>query len=147
MAAEQYKTAGSMDASESVLRQLRWIKWLTALLALSFATIAATFIWIAVEATSAFTSAKQGESFADRAADLLDEGKAVEVLSLTAAREKKYPKEPDVYWYRGKAYYQLGRYPEALEAMRQVHDMAPTWRKEHTGPYIQAIGEKLAAKP
>ena len=136
-----------MDASEPVIRELRWIKRLTGLLALSFASIAAAFIWMSIEMTSVFDGASAcNDCFSNRASRLLDEGKAAEVLTLAEQREKKYPMEPDVHWYRGKAYYQQARYPEALDAIRKVHDMAPTWRDEHTGPYIKAIEEKLAAK-
>jgi len=135
-----------MDASEQVLKQLRWIKWLTAVLALSFAAIAASLVWMTHEMTSSFARTDDSSLFSDQASALLNEGKENEVLTLAKERESKFPKDPNVYWYRGKAYYQLGQFKEALEAIRRVHEIAPTWRQEHTGPYIKAIEEKLATK-
>lgn len=135
-----------MDTSEQILKQLRWIKWLTALLALSFATIAGTFVWVTHEMSSKFERASESSKFADRASTLLDEGKEAEVLALAKERETKFPKDPYVYWYRGKAYYQLGQFAEALNAIRQTQELAPSWRNEYTGPLIKAIEEKLATK-
>ena len=135
-----------MDTTEKILRQLRWIKWLTALLALSFAAIVGSLVWMTQEMSSSFERAGDSSSFSDRASALLDQGKETEVLALATEREGKFPKDPNVYWYRGKAYYQLGQFTEALNAIRHVHELAPTWRQEHTGPYIKAIEEKLAIK-
>ena len=135
-----------MDTSEEILRQLRWIKWLNALIALSFAAIAGTFIWATHEMSSSFARADESSVFSDRASKLLDEGKETELLALCEEREKKSPKDPNVHWYRGKAYFQLGQFAEALKAIQRVHDLAPTWRQDHTIPYIKAIEEKLAEK-
>ena len=135
-----------MDTSEEILKQLRWIKWLMALLALSFAAIAATLGWVSYEMSSTFESASQSSNFADRASSLLEQGKEAEVLALAKERESKFPKDAYVHWYRGKAYYQLGQFPEALNAIRQSQELAPAWRPEYTGPLIKAIEEKLAAK-
>lgn len=135
-----------MDTSEQILRQLRWIKWLTALLALSFAAIAVTFVWITHEMSSTFERASESSAFADRASALLEKGKETEVLALVKERESKFPKDPYVYWYRGKAHYQLGQFTEALDAIRQVQELAPSWRDEYTAPLIKAIEEKRATK-
>ena len=135
-----------MDASEQILKQLRWIKWLTAVLALSFAVIAGTFLWISREMSSTYEDVRASSNFADRASALLEEGKETEVLALVKERESKFPKDAYVHWYRGKAYYQLGQFTEALSAIRQTHELAPSWRSEYTGPLLKAIEEKLAAK-
>jgi Flp pilus assembly protein TadD len=135
-----------MDTSEQILKQLRWIKWLTALLALSFAAIAGTFVWMTHEMSSTFERASESSDFADRASTMLDEGKETEVLALVRERESKFPKDPYVHWYRGKAYYQLGQFTEALNAIRRSQELAPSWRDEYTGPLIKAIEEKLATK-
>jgi Flp pilus assembly protein TadD len=76
----------------------------------------------------------------------LQEGKETEVLILVQEREKTFPKDLHVHWYRGKAYYQLGQFKEALEAMQRLHELAPTWREEYTEPYLKAIKEKMATK-
>lgn len=136
----------AMDTSEQILKQLQWIKWLTALLALSFAGIAGSLVWMTTEVSSSLERSEDSSRFSDQASALLDEGKAAQVLALAKERESKFPKDPNVHWYRGKAYYQLGQFKEALEAIRRVHEMAPTWRHEHTGPYIKAIEEKLGSK-
>jgi Flp pilus assembly protein TadD len=135
-----------MDTSEQILRQLRWIKWLNALIALSFAAIAGSVVWMTHEMSSVFARTDGSSTFSDRASSLLAEGKETELLALCEEEEKKSPKDPNVHWYRGKAYYQLGRLPEALKAIQHVHDLAPTWRQDHTTPYIKAIEEKIASK-
>lgn len=135
-----------MDTSEQILRQLRWIKWFTALLALAFAAIAGTFIWVTQEVSSSLDQTSDSSTFRDQASALLEEGKETELLTLVKEREIKFPKDPNVYWYRGKAYYQLGRFEEALTAIRQAHQLAPTWREEHTEPYLKAIEEKLTTR-
>ena len=135
-----------MDPSEAILRQLRWIKWLTALLALSLAAIAATFVWLSWEMNSSFERAGSASRFAERATALLEAGKENEALALCDEHEKKFPNDPYVDWHRGKAYYQLGRLPEALKSMRRAHDHAPHWQAEWTGPYIKAIEDKLRSR-
>ena len=135
-----------MDTSEQILRQLRWIKWLNTLIALSFVAIAGTIVWATHEMSSSFARADDASVFSDRASKLLDDGKETELLALCEEREKKSPKDPNVHWYRGKAYYQLGQFAEALKAIQRVHELAPTWRQDHTTPYIKAIEEKLAQK-
>jgi cytochrome c-type biogenesis protein CcmH/NrfG len=136
----------TMDMSEQILRQLRWIKWFTAVLAFSFAAIASTFVWMGYEVSSSIERTGLSESFSDRATSLLEEGKESEVLALVQERGRTFPKDVHVHWYRGKAYYQLGQFTEALDAMQRVYELAPTWREEHTEPFLKAINEKLAAK-
>jgi hypothetical protein len=133
-----------MDASDQIVTQLRWIKWLTALLALSFATIAVLLAWTTHEMSSVLPV--ESSSFSDRASKLLDEGKELEVLKLSDGLEKKAPKDPNVFWYRGRAQYQLGQFREALFAMQRVEELAPNWRQEYTAPYRKAIEEKLGEK-
>ena len=135
-----------MDASEQILRELRWIKWLNVLICLSFAAIGGTFVWATHEMSSSFARADDASSFSDRASKLLEEGKETELLAACEEREKKSPKDPNVHWYRGKAYYQLGQFTESLKAIQRVHELAPNWRQDHTTPYIKAIEEKLAQK-
>lgn len=133
-----------MDASEQIIRQLRWIKWLTALIALSFAAIAVVITWTTFEMSSVMSL--DYPSFADKASKLLDEGKEAEVLKLAAEVESKAPKDPNVFWYRGRAHYQLGQFREALKDMERVEELAPNWRAEYTAPYLNAIREKVGDK-
>ena len=135
-----------MDTSEKLLTQLRWIKWLFALLTLSFAAIAGSIYWGTLQLSSKIAQSSESDEFTDRASSLLKEGKETEVLKLCDEREKKMPKDVYVHWYRGKAYFQLGKFAEALPAIQLAQDLAPTWRAETTGPYIEAINEKLAKK-
>ena len=134
-----------METSEQVLRQLKWIKWLTALIAFCFVVIAGSFVWLAREASIAFQEDESSStSFINRGLTLLNEGNEKEVLKLSEEREKKFPKDPYVYWYRGKAHYQLGHFDEALKAMRHVDEQEPSWRESATAPYIKAVEEELA---
>lgn len=141
-----FPNAQNMDTSEKIVTQLRWIKWLIALLTLSFAAIAGSIYWATLELSSKIAQTSQSDEFTDRVSSLLKEGKETEVLKLCDEQEKKTPKDVYVHWYRGKAYYQLGKFAEALTAIQLAEDLAPSWRTETTGPYIEAINEKLAKK-
>ncbi len=133
-----------MDASEQVLRQLKWIKWLTALIAFCFVVIAGSTVFLAWHFDSII--AEDDSLFRAKAQSLLDAGKESETLKLVEERERDHPKDVYVYWYRGMAHFQLHHFDEALKAMRQVHEQEPTWRESHTTPYITAIEEELAKK-
>jgi regulator of sirC expression with transglutaminase-like and TPR domain len=135
-----------MDMSEQILKQLKLIKWLLAVICLSFGAMAVAVVLGAYEMSSSFASTYDSSDFPDRASKLLEAGKESEVLALSAEQEKKSPKDPYVHWSRGKAYYQLGQYPEALKSIQRVHELAPTWRQDHTTPYIKAIEEEIAKK-
>ena len=54
--------------------------------------------------------------------------------------------DPYLYWYRGRAYYQLGQYDAALKAISFADELCPDWRKDYTGPFIKRIKEKLSEK-
>lgn len=135
-----------MEHSEQILKQLRWIKWLIGILALSFAVIAAGVVWTSFEMRSSFNQTHSSKSFAGRASALMDAGKLDEVLALCDEHEKIAPKEPYIAWFRGKAYYQQGRFNDALAQMRQAEALAPHWRDQYTGPYIKSIEEKTSAQ-
>jgi cytochrome c-type biogenesis protein CcmH/NrfG len=131
------------EIEHKVLRQLIWIKWLTAVLALSFATITVGMGWSVWLMQKEFGSQQQDTSFSDQANDLLDRGKEQEVLSLAAKRETEFPKDANVFWYRGRALYQLGQFEEALTAFAKAEYLAPSWKTSHTEPYISASRLKL----
>lgn len=138
-----------MDASEQILRQLRHIKFFTVSIVLSFVMIVGAIAYMTYALSSLVEQSEDSNSFTDQASRLIEEGKEAEALVLCQEREKKRPKDPNVHWYKGKAHYQLGQYAEALKAIQYTHELAPTWREEHTAPYLKAIEEKLgqATKP
>ena len=106
-----------MDPSDQILRQLQWLKWLTALIALSFAAIAVAVAWATYEVNLSLDRTKSSSEFSDEAKSLLEQGKETELLALCAEHEKKLPKNPYLHWYRGKAHYQLGQFADALIAI------------------------------
>ena len=131
-----------MDTSEQVLRQLKWIKWLTALIAFCFVVIAGSTVYLAWHFDSII--AEDDSLFRAKAQSLLDAGKEGETLKLVEERERDHPKDAYVYWYRGLAHFQLGHLDEALKAMRHVDELEPSWRESATAPYIKAVEEELA---
>ena len=133
-----------METPEQVLRQLKWIKWLTALIAWGFVVIAGSITWLALQFDSIIL--EDDSLFMAEVQSLLDAGKENAVLELVTKREQLYPKNVYVHWCRGLAHYRLHHFDEALKAMRQVHEQEPTWRESHTTPYITAIEEELAKK-
>jgi tetratricopeptide (TPR) repeat protein len=88
----------------------------------------------------------QSDAFTNHADDLLNQGKSKEVISLTEEREKTYPLDGYVYWYRARAYYQMGQYDAALKAITRADDLCPSWRERYTGPFIKVIKDKIANK-
>jgi tetratricopeptide (TPR) repeat protein len=135
-----------MDTSAQILQQLRAIKWLIAVTTVCFLIIAGSLTWAISDRIRTNSYRARSASFTNRAGDLLEEGKSKEVISMTEEREKTYPLDPYVYWYRGRAYYQLGQYDAALKAMNRAEELCPGWREEYTGPFIKIIQEKLAAR-
>ncbi|MSP37143.1 MAG: tetratricopeptide repeat protein [Deltaproteobacteria bacterium] len=92
------------------------------------------------------SNAAYSASFTNQGTNLLNKGKAKEVILLAEEREKKSPMDPYVYWFRGKAYYQLGEYDAALKDILVADEICPVWHEEYTGPFIKRIKEKLTEK-
>jgi tetratricopeptide (TPR) repeat protein len=138
-----------MDVSEQILQELRSIKHLNRIIAVCFLIVAISIVW---GFGSANTRSKNdyyrasSHEFTDRGSALLNEGKAKEVIALAEERERKFPMDPYVYWYRGRAYYQLAQYDEALKAISFADELCPAWRKEYTGPFMERIKQKLTEK-
>ncbi len=128
----------NMDKLDQILRKLRWLLWLNAFLAICFAGSVGSLLWVGSEINR--------PPFIKQSRFLLDDGRSTEVVMLTEEREKTYPTDPYVYWFRGKAYYQLGKYEFALKAILRAHELCPGWREQFTGPFIKIIKEKLAEK-
>ena len=132
-----------MDHSPPILRQLRSIKWLLVFVALCFAAIFASCVWVSVVLSDELLDAKTETSLSEQGDDLLEQGKANAVLAMMDAREKTHPMDPNVFWYRGKAQYQLGQREAALASMRRVHTMAPDWRESHASPFIRSLEDEI----
>jgi tetratricopeptide (TPR) repeat protein len=139
-----------MDLSQQILEELRSIKQLNRIIAACFLITAISFLWVSSSGDRASSRNNlyraSSDEFTDRGSTLLNEGKAKEVIALAEERERKFPMDPYVYWYRGRAYYQLGQYDAALKATRFADELCPAWRKEYTGPFVQRIKERLSEK-
>jgi hypothetical protein len=135
-----------MDKSEQILEELRRIRWLSAVIAVCLVVIVGSIAWLTSGINRTRSSAGYSRSFMKHASDLLDQGKAREVLILMEEREKLSPMDGYVYWLRGRAHWQLGQYNEALKAMSRAEELCPNWRDDYTGPFIKIIKEKLAHK-
>ena len=125
--------SGSLPGSSGQRRQF----------ALAFVAIAVAIAWFTLVVNEQFRSDSSERSFSERSGELIDQGKEREVLSLVEDREKDFPKDVYVHWYRGRALYQLGRYDEALAAFSKAEELAPSWKVSHTEPYISSIKLKL----
>lgn len=110
--------------------------------------ISAWFMFGAFSEISSYSSkcspSESERPFKDQVSDLLLSGKEQEVLKLAAAREPRYSKDPDVYYFRGRAYFQTGEYKKAIEALSVAESIAPGWREHYTGPYIREAKSRLA---
>jgi tetratricopeptide (TPR) repeat protein len=134
----------AQDTAEQVLTQLRWIKWLMVIVVTSLVLGAGSIVWISSEVASGMSEFEGGSSFTQRAQELLDEGKAEEVIAMSKEREKTHPMDPYVHWHRGKAHFQLRQFDEAMKALQRADEVAPEWREKYTGPYIRRIRDELA---
>jgi hypothetical protein len=132
-----------METSQAILRQLRWIKWSAVVIAISFAAIAGGLTAISLSVDEAIEEETDKDTFSARALELLEQGKERDVLQLSSEREKTHPKDPNVFWYRAKAQYQMNQYAEALVSLRKTEDLAPTWHDETTQPFIKGIERKM----
>ena len=132
-----------MEMSQAILRQLRWIKWSAVVIAISFAAIAGALTIMSLNVDEAMEDEVDKNTFSDRALELLEQGKERDVLELSSEREKTHPKDPNVFWYRAKAQYQMNQYAEALTSLRKTEDFAPTWHDESTQPFIRGIERKM----
>ena len=110
-----------MDNSERLLRELRWIKWLNGIVVVCFAVIAGTMGWTSTQISSAMSGMETTTAFSEQAPNLLEQGKAKETLLLCEERAKTHPMDPYVYWFRGKAYHQLGFTPIGGDFSSALH--------------------------
>ncbi len=131
-----------MDTSEQVLRQLKWIKWLMALIAFCFIVIAGSTVFLAWNFDSIV--AEDDALFMAKAQSLLDAGKEGETLKLVEERERDHPKDVYVHWYRGVAHYRLDHFDDALKSLRVARELEPSWRERFTDPFIKSVEEELA---
>lgn len=142
---------------EKMLRQLAWIKWLLVavivvlVIPMSMAAFASwsmlkDFSSATATASTGCSTAQSDNSFWSQSKDLLMKGKEQEVLALAKAREAVFPKDAYVFLYRGRAYFQLGEYKKAIEALAVAETIAPDWREQYIVPYVAEAKRRLAAK-
>ena len=137
----------SKDISELMLRELRWIKWFSGLIAVCFVLIIGLLSWVAWDLSDdSLAGEEPAVAFSEQVTKLLEAGREAEVLKLADERETRYPKDPYVYWYRGLAQHQLGHLDESLKSIRRAHELTPSWRESVTAPFIKAVEDELAAK-
>lgn len=136
---------------DRALRQLLWIKWILVGVVLVIAIPMMASAWFMSSAFSELNSystncgpAESEKSFKDQAGELLLSGKEQEVLKLASAREPQFPKDPDVHYFRARAYFQAGDYQRALESFAVAESIAPGWRDQYIGPYAREAKRRLA---
>jgi tetratricopeptide (TPR) repeat protein len=140
-----------VNLEEKALRQLAWIKWLLIVIVVAFVIANGTTSWYMWGAFSSTGQAKedcaavQSEScFQQQAKNLLMKGKEGEALKLASAREAIFPKDPYVFLYRARAYFQLGEYESAIEDYRRAEALVPDWREQYVGPYVAEAKRRLS---
>jgi tetratricopeptide (TPR) repeat protein len=138
-----------VENSETVVRQLKAIKWLLVAIASCIALSAGTMAYIsmvAVDAADTLSDSSCGEkSFRDTADELIDKGDLKSAIDLSAGRIKTHPNDPDAYWQRGLAYYLSQEWQKAIDDFNQVERLAPSWKSQFVDPYRTAAQAKLAS--
>lgn len=69
----------------------------------------------------------EGKSFDEVLDDLINKGQYESVVEKCNKREKIYPKDIDIFYYRGKAYYYLKNYQKALHDFLTLKEIDSTW--------------------
>ncbi len=136
-----------MDDSASMLKQLKIIKVLVALITVAILTAAgaiAYFSYVSVEfAKSNFANAScDDEGFREKISTLVDKNKLEDAINLSHERIKNYPNDVDAYWYRGMAYYLQGKWQLAIDDFNKVEVLAPSWKEQYVEPYRTAAQAK-----
>ena len=129
-----------MDNSDRILRELQRIKLFVVMAMVFFAITAGTMFWVCYQVSTELAASDVSHQMSD----LLDQGKTDEIIAWSNKREKTHPMDVNVYWYRGKAYYQLQRYEEALREIQRAGQIQPDWRESHTDPLIKLLKEEIA---
>ena len=57
----------------------------------------------------------------------LDKGEYETVISKCNEREKEFPKDQDVFYYRGLAYFHMKNYEKAKSNFEELINIDPTW--------------------
>jgi len=140
------------DLEDRTLRQLLWIKWILVAVGLLVAVPMVVFTLIIASAvldpdanSTKWKPSGSASSFKDKAGELLLAGKEQEVLRLALAREPQFPKDPDVHYYRARAYFQIGEYERAMESFAVTESIMPGWRDQYTGPFAREAKRRLAS--
>jgi hypothetical protein len=130
--------AVSAEMNAQVLSELTQIKWLLVV----FVMVAVAGIGLRMWAES-LRSRGLGqllkESFGRRAGQLLDEARYQELLSLAQSRCKEAPGDAYAFWYHAVAAHRVGDAATALQSMRKVGELEPSWRESHVDPFVSAL--------
>jgi tetratricopeptide (TPR) repeat protein len=138
-----------MEYPESMVKQLKIIKWLLIFITASVFIAASCVAFVVlqsinlVESSLADNSCDE-KSFRDKVSNLVDEGKLEEAIKLANERIKSYPNDEDGYWYRGKAYYLQKKWQPAIDDFNKTEELVPSWKEQYTEPYRAAAQSKLA---
>jgi tetratricopeptide (TPR) repeat protein len=86
--------------------------------------------------------------FTDDAKDLLDKGLTDEAIEWAQKRIEKFPKDKHAHWYLAQAYYEKKKYSRALEILKKLEKIAPSWKEKYIDPCLYDIKEELrSTKP
>jgi cytochrome c-type biogenesis protein CcmH/NrfG len=129
---------------QKILRQLVWIKWILASIALCAVTIVGSTAWSLHRARSYL--AEYEEDFSEKARKLLNEDKPHEVIPLAQAHIRRKPQDGYGPWFLALAYYQSGNLQEASRWLDRTQELSPTWEAEYIKPYREAITRKRVEK-
>lgn len=75
----------------------------------------------------------------------LRRGNLDEVIRRCLADIAETPRHVKAHWYLGRAYYAKQMWHEARRALETVGELDPSWRREHTQPYLDEIDKRLSA--
>lgn len=77
----------------------------------------------------------------ESASELFDQGKTQELMSLVEKRLATHPNDSTAYWFKAKVHYLNHEWDLALANLEKAEVLAPSWRKEYTGPLREKIIE------
>ncbi|MGD0886242.1 MAG: hypothetical protein ABSA46_15460 [Thermodesulfovibrionales bacterium] len=106
-------------------------------------------VWISYTTYKPSSSYKISDSrqsnieFQHQAVDLLDKGKYDDVVKLAGDLISQKPRNANAYYYLAIANYFQGHYQDTIDNMKKAADLAPSWKPETTGRYIQKAQDAL----
>lgn len=133
--------------TDLLLTELKRIKWLLVLIVCGLLFLPFSLVYFGWQVASTLVQEKTVEdredSFETVAEELFQKGSLDELRMIIDQREKNYPNDANVFWYRGRVAVEQENWELALRELEKAEQLAPNWKQEYTGPLLEKVRTKL----